>query len=318
MLKADQIFVKVRKDDETCEVQYNQAGLPVAFDGNSEVLQLALRGLEGSVRFDSQLTGASGAAAPALILQGPGQGISVAEPLDSQGLIAVHWRRRLGGGAQERAVQLIQAFAVLTNAFLAGMDEDAVREARLCRRETALDQVDQQASRRLRASEERTAEAEELAVRDELTGLHNRRGFLLKAEERFSLARRQDLACAVIFADVDGLKAVNDEYGHEVGDDLIREAASIFRQSFRAADVVARLGGDEFVAFTIDDSKPETILQRLQSLIQMFNGAGEHPYRLSLSTGVAVCTPSTTATLADYLQLADAEMYKRKRRNIAD
>jgi diguanylate cyclase (GGDEF)-like protein len=290
-LRADEVFVKVSKDNETCEARFDRTGQPVAFDENAAALQQALRG--------------------------PGarkSGASIVEHIDPHGYIVVHWNRRQSAKAMNRARPVIEAFAVLTRAFLAGMDDSAVREARLCRRETAQVDSDQRATQRLRASEARAAEAQELAARDVLTGLQNRRGFFLKAEERFLMAKKQDLACAVIFADVDGLKAVNDQHGHEVGDDLIRDAATIFRQAFRAADVVARLGGDEFVAFTIDDSDPETILVRLQALIQGFNNAGGHPYRLSLSTGVAACAPSTSATLANYLQLADAEMYKRKRR----
>lgn len=313
VLRADEIFVKVCKDNETCEARYDASGRPVAFAADAPVLRRALQAAQSEGRQAGLDTNAKDDQRQALALDEPGQGFSVVELIEPEGFIVVHWSRQENAIEKERAVHVIEAFAVLTRAFLAGMEDSAAREARLCRRETALVRSDQQAARQLRASEARTAEAQELAARDALTGLHNRRGFFLNAEERFLLAKKQNLACAVIFADVDGLKVINDQLGHELGDELIRDAAAVFRQAFRAADVVARLGGDEFVAFTIDDSDPETILVRLQSLIQLFNSAGDHRYRLSLSTGVVSCAPSTSATLADYLQLADAEMYKRKR-----
>jgi diguanylate cyclase (GGDEF)-like protein len=159
-------------------------------------------------------------------------------------------------------------------------------------------------------------EIRRLSLIDVLSGLNNRRGFFLHAEQTFKVAQRRHARSAVIFADIDGLKLVNDELGHEEGDNLIRDAAAVFRESFREADVVARLGGDEFVAYTLDDAQPEVILERLRANLHAFNLMQERPYRVEISTGIVQCDPATEQTLLNYVLLADQRMYTQKRRRL--
>jgi diguanylate cyclase (GGDEF)-like protein len=159
-------------------------------------------------------------------------------------------------------------------------------------------------------------EMRQLSLTDVLTGLYNRRGFFIHAEQVFKLAQRKRARSAVIFADVDGLKRVNDELGHEAGDRLIRDAASVFRESFRDADVVARLGGDEFVAYTLDDGQPNIILSRLHANLHAFNLMQERPYQVSISAGVVQCDPASEQNLLNYIVLADQQMYQHKRRRL--
>ena len=153
-----------------------------------------------------------------------------------------------------------------------------------------------------------------LSLTDVSTGLYNRRGFFLQAEQVFKVAQRRRTRSAVIFADIDGLKAVNDQLGHNVGDHMIWDTGRLFRQSFREADVVARLGGDEFVAYTLDDAHPDVILQRIRDKLHAFNLAQERPYRIALSVGAVQCEPGDDSPLADYVHLADELMYDQKRR----
>jgi diguanylate cyclase (GGDEF)-like protein len=152
-----------------------------------------------------------------------------------------------------------------------------------------------------------------LSLTDVLTGLYNRRGFFLQAEQIYKLARRKRTNSAVIFADIDGLKRVNDELGHDAGDRLIRDAAFIFRASFRQADVVARLGGDEFVAYTLDDEQASVILQRIEANLSAFNLMQERPYAVSMSAGVVQCDAGGEQPLSHYVYLADQQMYVQKR-----
>jgi diguanylate cyclase (GGDEF)-like protein len=159
-------------------------------------------------------------------------------------------------------------------------------------------------------------EMRRLSLTDVLTGLNNRRGFFIHAEHIFRLAQRKHVHSAVIFADVDGLKQVNDELGHEVGDDLIRDAGSIFRESFRDADVVGRLGGDEFVGYTLDEGKPHIILERLNANVHAFNLMQERSYRVSISAGIVQCDPASEQTLLNYVVLADQQMYVHKRQRL--
>ena len=152
-----------------------------------------------------------------------------------------------------------------------------------------------------------------LSLTDVLTGLYNRRGFFVEAERIFKVSRRQRTRSAVIFADIDGLKRINDALGHDAGDALIRDAAFVLRQSLRQADVVARLGGDEFVAYTLDDEQPGAILERIAANLHAFNLMQERPYTLSISTGLVQCDPRGRQTLVNYVLQADEQMYSNKR-----
>jgi diguanylate cyclase (GGDEF)-like protein len=153
-----------------------------------------------------------------------------------------------------------------------------------------------------------------LALTDVLTGLNNRRGFYVQAEHMFRLARRKHAGGSVIYADIDGLKLVNDQLGHAVGDQLIRDAAAVLRESLRDSDVLARFGGDEFVAFVLDDAHPRAILARLADNLRAFNLLQDRSYHLSVSAGAVQCELDGGMALVDYVQLADREMYLHKRR----
>jgi diguanylate cyclase (GGDEF)-like protein len=171
--------------------------------------------------------------------------------------------------------------------------------------------------------------ATHLAVDDELTGLVNRRGFLMMASQALAFCQRQQVEALVIFADVDGLKPVNDRYGHEAGDRLLRYAASSMADAFRGSDVVGRFGGDEFVAVLTGYRGEATwATQRLASAVQTCNdqmsadsgttGVAE-PLTLSMSVGSARFTPNDPEPLETLLERADAAMYvdKQLRRRLA-
>jgi diguanylate cyclase (GGDEF)-like protein len=159
-------------------------------------------------------------------------------------------------------------------------------------------------------------EMRELSLTDVMTGLRNRRGFFVEAEQAFKVAQRRQAVSAVIFADIDRLKRVNDAIGHEAGDQLIRDAADILRASFRHADVVARMGGDEFAAFTLDDEKPEAVVERIKRNLHAFNLMEGRTFEVSLSIGIVQCNPADRMTLDDYIHAADAQMYAHKQRRL--
>jgi diguanylate cyclase (GGDEF)-like protein len=139
-----------------------------------------------------------------------------------------------------------------------------------------------------------------LSVRDEMTGLLNRRGFMERAAETLA-ATKDDVA--VLFADMNGLKRINDELGHEHGDQAIKDMANVLRSFFRHDDVVARLGGDEFVVLLRSLCEPDggRLLDRLTA---SFEKAG-----LSVSSGL-----SYGRSIDDLLVEADQRMYAQKRR----
>jgi len=160
---------------------------------------------------------------------------------------------------------------------------------------------------------------EEMSVTDELTGLLNRRGFFAAAPERLHTAQ-PDNRRWMIFIDIDGLKSVNDKWGHDEGDKLITATAAILRQTFRGSDLIARMGGDEFVVMISepDASCASVILTRLQNNIDTYNVEHNTSYRLSLSAGVVDCDAcKKRCSVDELLKMADELMYLRKRAAVA-
>ena len=153
----------------------------------------------------------------------------------------------------------------------------------------------------------------EMAMVDELTGLYNRRGFAVHSAEVLGLARRMGRPAIVFLADVDGLKAVNDRFGHAAGDLALAGAARVLQLTFRSSDVIARLGGDEFAVLAIVDSRDGGggILHRLQKNVDFWNSRSQQPFAVSLSTGLVSIDPSTE-TLEKILAEADRVMYEKK------
>jgi diguanylate cyclase (GGDEF)-like protein len=152
------------------------------------------------------------------------------------------------------------------------------------------------------------------ALTDELTGLHNRRGFFALAAQQLKIARRNGQRALLFFADVNSLKQINDRLGHSEGDSAIQRTARALRRTFRDSDILGRLGGDEF-AVLANEAGPhcqEDILRRLKENLHS-EGLREPRYPLSISVGVARFDPQNPASLDDLLNRADRAMYEAKR-----
>jgi diguanylate cyclase (GGDEF)-like protein len=154
----------------------------------------------------------------------------------------------------------------------------------------------------------------ELSLVDELTGLNNRRGFNVLATQLIQMAKRMNLNATVIFFDLDGMKTINDTFGHAEGDQALVDTANLLRNSPRSSDILARLGGDEFVILAIEtnDHMTEVLLDRLQSLLDKFNQQEKRKYQLSLSFGVAHFDPGLPKELDELIEEADKAMYTQK------
>lgn len=161
-----------------------------------------------------------------------------------------------------------------------------------------------------------SVEMEQLALTDELTGLRNRRGFLVLADQALRMARRARAKCALVFVDIDGLKQVNDTRGHAAGDALIADAAKVLGQVFRESDVVARVGGDEFAVFAVLDEHDGAgaVEARLAAAIDRFNAQAAPSMRISMSIGIEELQSRSEVPLDVLLTRADRAMYQRKRR----
>jgi len=156
----------------------------------------------------------------------------------------------------------------------------------------------------------------QMAFRDDLTGLHNRRGFVALATRHLRSACDTGQRMALFLADVDGLKSINDRFGHGEGDRALARAAACIKETFRKFEVTARLSGDEFVAMITEapGRSVDAICRRLQSKLAGCSGA-DHPYKLSLSVGVAHFDPGNPVTLQELMRQADTALYRHKHRD---
>lgn len=162
------------------------------------------------------------------------------------------------------------------------------------------------------------AEANEMrsrSVRDELTGLYNRRGFLELARQHLVLAEQMNRPALLFFVDLNGMKTINDQLGHEQGDRALVETAEVLRTTFRGSDVIARLGGDEFVTLLMDGDENQLALfeGRVQREIDNRNAAPERAFRLSASIGGAAFDPKQPQSIDALLAKADQLMYDQKK-----
>jgi len=155
-----------------------------------------------------------------------------------------------------------------------------------------------------------------LTIIDDLTKLYNRRGFLTLAERHLKLAVRRKTGVFLLFADLDGLKIINDTFGHLEGDRALIDAAYILRNSFRSADIIARLGGDEFTVFPIEAAAESAsiLMGRLDEQLQRHNEINQsRGYRLALSVGIARFEPDSSWSIDQLLEHADKALYQQKR-----
>jgi diguanylate cyclase (GGDEF)-like protein/PAS domain S-box-containing protein len=154
-----------------------------------------------------------------------------------------------------------------------------------------------------------------LSVTDELTGLYNRRGFFTLAEQQLKVARRLGKGVFLLSGDLDNLKEINDALGHQKGDQMLAEVATVLRESFRESDIIARIGGDEFVVFQMEDTFafPEALVSRLHRNIDTHNKERNRDYEISLSYGIVHCAAERICSVDAMLVQADKKMYEQKR-----
>jgi diguanylate cyclase (GGDEF)-like protein len=174
-------------------------------------------------------------------------------------------------------------------------------------------------TRRLRRQTLQREKAEEeiliLSITDQLTGLHNRRGFLTLAEQQLKLSDRTKKGLLLFFADLDGMKWINDTLGHKEGDNALIEVATVLKETFRSSDIIARMGGDEFAVLAIDTMEGNTEIHtaRLQDQIDKHNSQENRRYRLSISMGCSCYDPENPCSIDDLMAQADKRMYEQKR-----
>ncbi len=156
---------------------------------------------------------------------------------------------------------------------------------------------------------------ENLSEKDELTGRYNRRGFQARATAYIKQARDQGEKFLLFFVDLDGLKLINDNHGHDEGDIAIVETARILGEIFRDTDIIARLGGDEFVILAINCSNASipVIERRYRKCTETLNRTLGKPYTIDLSMGYAEYDGVEKITLEQLMTRADNDLYRVKK-----
>jgi diguanylate cyclase (GGDEF)-like protein len=156
----------------------------------------------------------------------------------------------------------------------------------------------------------------ESAVKDALTGLHNRRHFDERLHAEVAFATRHFTPAALLVIDIDHFKRVNDERGHQVGDEALREVAQRLLSSVRSEDMTARFGGEEFAVVCRDTSEAEAVIlaDRFRATIAEEIAVSRGPaLRLTASVGLAVVPKAGIASDQDLIKAADAALYLAKR-----
>jgi diguanylate cyclase (GGDEF)-like protein len=197
--------------------------------------------------------------------------------------------------------------------------DQAIRwtDGRLVRLEIATDITDRKlAEEELKVAKQR---AEELAHKDELTGLNNRRAFFEHSQHAFRQAKRYNHPLSVIMIDIDHFKMINDNYGHSFGDKVLEMFSEPLQGSVRDFDIVARMGGEEFAIVLPETGleEAENLAERLRTAIQNMTIRNEkHEIRITASFGVVTCKDDDK-NIESLLTKADDALYvaKKKGRN---
>ena len=178
-------------------------------------------------------------------------------------------------------------------------------------------QVEKEHERNLKELKAKNRELDQMAIRDPLTGLYNRRFFDEALTREWQQFQRSGEAFTVIIMDVDAFKAINDDHGHEAGDRGLQQVSATLRTNLRESDLIARVGGDEFAALLprTDTEQSRQVIEKLCDVLQSLRlTTAERDIPMSLSVGAATVPgfpPVTSA--AELLRVADKRMYETKR-----
>jgi diguanylate cyclase (GGDEF)-like protein len=155
----------------------------------------------------------------------------------------------------------------------------------------------------------------EASLRDGLTGLLNRSGFMEIAGRRLKSPQRRTDCSVLFYIDLDQFKDINDRFGHDAGDVALIAAAGLLKTNFRDSDIIARIGGDEFVvlAAEVDREAVGVLTDRLGASVAAWNDRSGKSWPLSFSIGQVLYDPASPMELAELLRRADESMYAAKR-----
>lgn len=155
-----------------------------------------------------------------------------------------------------------------------------------------------------------------LYAQDTFSGIYNRNGFVTATSQIYSECVKNQRNIMLMFIDLDGLKKINDTYGHSVGDTAICNIADVLTQSCVSGEIYCRFGGDEFIVFAADytEKNARDLTLTIESNIEKINESKEHPFVLSASTGYVIDVPEEGEDIFRFVTAADNIMYTQKRK----
>ena len=159
-------------------------------------------------------------------------------------------------------------------------------------------------------------ELKRLAHYDTLTGAYNRGYGLELLQRQLKLSKRDKSPLLLAYSDLDNLKDINDEFGHEEGDRVMVQVAKLFKSILREVDIITRMGGDEFLLIFLDSSLNEIpiIRKRLSNELARLNQVSKKPYKIGFSTGFSNYDPTNPQLMDELIRIADQKMYEEKKR----
>lgn len=162
---------------------------------------------------------------------------------------------------------------------------------------------------------EREMSAVQLATLDELTGVSNRRGFIALAQHCLTFSRRNQFPVSLVFIDLNYFKLINDSFGHEEGDKVLKDFAALIKSTFRESDVIARMGGDEFVLLmnNIDKAQTQAAIKKFITALADYNKRQQRPYNVDFSHGIVQYDAQRHENIDALMADADSLMYELKK-----
>lgn len=154
------------------------------------------------------------------------------------------------------------------------------------------------------------------ATKDALTDVYNRRTGLLLLENQLQLTIRKKETFCVCFLDVNGLKHINDEYGHQEGDELILTICKLIKQNIRKSDILCRIGGDEFLTLFPDclEDGANMVMEKILSTLKETSNKIHKPYPISFSYGIVEVNEECEKNSDKIIEMADQKMYEQKQK----
>jgi diguanylate cyclase (GGDEF)-like protein len=228
------------------------------------------------------------------------------------GTIGIYWENYHQPSME--TVKLLQTIADITWATMENFQVYSEIDQQLRDRTAALEKANNLLQKEMQTRKVLEAKIRLLSLTDELTGMHNRRGFFLLAEQQIRLAQRSQTNVSILLIELVGLKNIQDNWGQDYGDDAILAAAKLLKQTCRNSDTIGRIEADEFVVL-VHGCEPDCqiIKQRLQDTLDQFNGSKQQPFSLAMNVGIQACKSQPDLPLDDLITLAQINISQSRK-----